>query len=70
MTWPKDEALYITQVNQSCVLFKQQAFNATGEDHVLIALFHQSRKKLFESNFQGTENWKYCMRGPNVYIYI
>ena len=29
MTWPKDEALYITQVNQSCVLFKQQAFNAT-----------------------------------------
>ena len=35
MTWPKDEALYITQVNQSCVLFKQQAFNATGEDHFL-----------------------------------
>ena len=26
---------YITQVNQSWVLFKQQAFNATGEDHFL-----------------------------------
>ena len=26
---------YITQVKQSWVLFKQQAFNATGEDHFL-----------------------------------
>ena len=29
-----DEALYITQINQSWVLFKQQAFNATGEDRL------------------------------------
>ena len=34
-TCSKHEALYIMQVNQSWVLFKQRAFNASGEDHFL-----------------------------------
>ena len=34
-TCSKHKALYITQVNQSWILFKQKAFNATGEDHFL-----------------------------------
>ena len=35
-----DEALYITQINQSWVLFKQQAFNATGEDRLWESKFY------------------------------
>ena len=35
-----DEALYITQINQSWVLFKQQAFNATGEDRLCESKFY------------------------------
>ena len=34
-TCSKHEAPFITQVNQSWVLFKQQAFSAIGEDHFL-----------------------------------
>ena len=46
-TCSKHEALYITHVNQSWVLFKQQAFNATGKDHFL-----ESKK----ANVFGPEN--------------
>ena len=39
-TCSKHEALYITQINQSWVLFKQQAFNATGEDRLWESKFY------------------------------
>ena len=35
-----NEALHITQINQSWVLFKQQAFNATGEDRLWESKFY------------------------------
>ena len=39
-TCSKHEALYITQINHSWVLFKQQAFNATGEDRLWESKFY------------------------------
>ena len=39
-TCSKHEALYTTQINQSWVLFKQQAFNAPGEDRLWESKFY------------------------------
>ena len=47
------EALRMTQVDQSWVLFEQPAFNATGEDHFL------ESKKLFvkRSHHESNVQW-------------
>ena len=52
-------ALYITQINQSWVLFKQQAFNATGEDRLWESKFYipfQAQKSSNKSNSSVTSS--------------
>ena len=64
-----DEALYITQINQSWVLFKQQAFNATGEDRLWESKFYipfQPQKWASnKSNSSVTSSCASCGRRPD-----
>ena len=64
-----DEALYIMQINQSWVLFKQQAFNATGEDRLWESKFYipfQPQKWASnKSNSSVTSSCASCGRRPD-----